>query len=162
MNKHLNKEYALPPPVCQSSDCSSSCCASTVWTAGELKDQGNIAFKAGRLKPARSKYTKALRLADRIFDLETEEQVSLHFPLAYCSESEGTLLTSLCWSCVHVPICPCYKGQLFLGWSGLIIRAGVSTVSKILAMQALPDVPVSSKHSSTVSMLRSSSLLEVL
>ncbi|KAA6416871.1 MAG: peptidyl-prolyl isomerase PASTICCINO1 [Trebouxia sp. A1-2] len=42
--------------------------------AGELKDQGNIAFKAGRLKPARSKYTKALRLADRIFDLETEEQ----------------------------------------------------------------------------------------
>ncbi|KAL0030965.1 hypothetical protein WJX79_005290 [Trebouxia sp. C0005] len=42
--------------------------------AGELKDQGNLAFKAGRLKPARSKYTKALRLADRIFDLETEEQ----------------------------------------------------------------------------------------
>lgn len=63
----------LPHPTGQSSDCSLPCGAS--FAAGELKDQGNIAFKAGRLKPARSKYTKALRLADRIFDLETEEQV---------------------------------------------------------------------------------------
>lgn len=48
--------------------------------AGELKEQGNAAFKAGQLKPARAKYTKALRLADRIFDIETEEQVqSLEF-----------------------------------------------------------------------------------
>ena len=45
--------------------------------AGNLKEQGNTAFKAGQLKPARAKYTKALRLADRIFDIETEEQVQL-------------------------------------------------------------------------------------
>ena len=45
--------------------------------AGNLKEQGNVAFKAGQLKPARAKYTKALRLADRIFDIETEEQVQL-------------------------------------------------------------------------------------
>ena len=45
--------------------------------AGKLKEQGNAAFKAGQLKPARAKYTKALRLADRIFDIETEEQVQL-------------------------------------------------------------------------------------
>ncbi len=41
----------------------------------------------------------------------------------------------------------------------------VNIVIKILAMQVLPHVPLSSKHSSTVSMLRSSSLsgfLEVL
>jgi len=44
--------------------------------AGDLKDQGNVAFKAGQLKPARAKYTKALRLADRIFDIESEEQVA--------------------------------------------------------------------------------------
>lgn len=44
--------------------------------AGRLKEQGNAAFKAGQLKFARAKYTKALRLADRIFDIETEEQVS--------------------------------------------------------------------------------------
>lgn len=43
--------------------------------AGRLKEQGNVAFKAGQLKFARAKYTKALRLADRIFDIETEEQV---------------------------------------------------------------------------------------
>ena len=76
-------------------------------TAGELKDQGNIAFKAGRLKPARSKYTKALRLADRIFDIETEEQVPLHFHLPTAlSGLDKILLAKLCWNCVHVPICP--------------------------------------------------------
>lgn len=42
--------------------------------AGELKDQGNIAFKGGQLKFAKAKYTKALRLADRMFDIETDEQ----------------------------------------------------------------------------------------
>ncbi|KAL3145165.1 hypothetical protein ABBQ38_001764 [Trebouxia sp. C0009 RCD-2024] len=42
--------------------------------AGKLKEQGNAAFKAGQLKFARNKYTKALRLADRLFDIETEEQ----------------------------------------------------------------------------------------
>lgn len=46
-----------------------------VWLAGKLKEQGNAAFKAGQLKFARNKYTKALRLADRLFDIETEEQV---------------------------------------------------------------------------------------
>ena len=45
--------------------------------AGKLKEQGNIAFKAGQLRGARAKYTKALRLADRIFDLESDEQVKL-------------------------------------------------------------------------------------
>ena len=44
--------------------------------AGKLKEQGNMAFKAGQLRGARAKYTKALRLADRIFDLESDEQVS--------------------------------------------------------------------------------------
>ena len=150
-------------PFRQSSDCSFSCCASTVWTAGELKDQGNIAFKAGRLKPARSKYTKALRLADRIFDIETEEQVPVHTHLPTAlSGSEGTLLAKLRWSCVHVPICPCRMGQLLLGGPGPNIGVGVNITSFSLAMQASPDVPVSSKHSSTVSMLRSSSLSEVL
>ena len=43
---------------------------------GQLKEQGNAAFKAGQLKFARGKYTKALRLADHIFDIETEEQVT--------------------------------------------------------------------------------------
>lgn len=114
-----------PPPVCQSSDCSSSCCASTVWTAGELKDQGNIAFKAGRLKPARSKYTKALRLADRIFDIETEEQVPVHTHLFnVLSGSEGTLLAKLGWNCVHALICPCCMGQLLLEWSDSNLRIG--------------------------------------
>ena len=43
--------------------------------AGRLKEQGNAAFRAGQLKFARAKYTKALRLADRIFDIETDVQV---------------------------------------------------------------------------------------
>ena len=85
----------------KNSNCSCSCCASTGWTAGELKDQGNMAFKAGRLKPARSKYTKALRLADRIFDLETEEQVPLHFHLPTALSGSGELLLAKIAVCMY-------------------------------------------------------------
>ena len=102
----LNKSHALSPPW-QSIECSLSCCASLFWAAGELKDQGNTAFKAGRLKPARSKYTKALRLADRIFDIETEEQVPVHAHLPTAlSGSDKIVLAKICWDRVHALICP--------------------------------------------------------
>ena len=57
---------------------------------------------------------------------------------------------------------PDARVQLLLGWSGLVIKAGVIIMTKNLVMQALPDVHVSSKHSSTVSALWSSSLSEFL
>ena len=43
--------------------------------AGELKEQGNTAFRSGQIRFATDKYTKALRLTDRMLDVETEEQV---------------------------------------------------------------------------------------
>lgn len=83
--------------------------------AGRLKEQGNAAFKAGQLKFARAKYTKALRLADRIFDIETEAQVLSSIstlPAQLCSSVKvslnlyqqvlGYILCCHVWQCAHL------------------------------------------------------------
>lgn len=43
--------------------------------AQELKAQGNAVFKAGLGSLAKPKWTKALKLLNHLFDIESEEQV---------------------------------------------------------------------------------------
>ena len=84
--------------MCIFSSCSFSV-ARLICFSGQLKEQGNAAFKAGQLKFARGKYTKALRLADHIFDIETEEQVicsKLTNALIYVGAAVGHKLFRKC------------------------------------------------------------------
>ena len=43
--------------------------------AQELKAQGNAVFKAGLGNLAKPKWTKALKLLNHLFDIQTDEQV---------------------------------------------------------------------------------------
>ncbi|KAL4447985.1 hypothetical protein ABPG75_005204 [Micractinium tetrahymenae] len=72
---------------------------------GRLKEQGNQLYKQGKTKLARIKYQKALKLVDRAFDLESEEQVaaasqlkaSCLLNLARCAEQEREWGEALGW-----------------------------------------------------------------
>lgn len=81
--------------------------ACLIFFAGQLKEQGNAAFKAGQLKFARGKYTKALRLADHIFDIETEEQVcsKLTNVLMYLAAAVGHRVFQQVLGCTVSAVC---------------------------------------------------------
>ena len=67
--------------------------------AQDLKAQGNTVFKAGLGNLAKPKWTKALKLLNHLFDIETEEQACARLPCSLAAMSEFIPWTNIYTSC---------------------------------------------------------------
>ena len=65
--------------------------AAKIQRAQQLKAQGNAVFKAGLGNLAKPKWTKALKLLNHLFDIESDEQVR---PRRACCAPSPVILSS--------------------------------------------------------------------
>ena len=99
--------------------------------AQTLKEQGNAIFKQGapQYPRARSKWTKALKMLDNAFDLDTEEQVRNMAPTTDAETLEHLMSCQQhsAESCIGVRVCRKQSTGLM---SRVSLNAGVSAISR--------------------------------